>query len=205
MTIAFWVSYMLLWILVAALIVLNIGLLRQLGQMQQRLGPAPGVLVTDDGLPIGQAVPEFVADVVGGHTQRESFPPPKGEAIVIFLTPTCGPCQQLVPALNRFWRAEKGGYRFYVLCKGDLDETTEFAQQFGVEFPIILDPDGKVSDQFRHQRAPFAFLVSENHTVVIKGVVNDELTLDALIQGHGSHRGEEAWRAIEAPGIHGRS
>lgn len=56
----FWTaSYVLLWLIVAGLCFIVMGLLRQFGLIQLRLGPEPGVLITKEGLERGTPAPDF--------------------------------------------------------------------------------------------------------------------------------------------------
>lgn len=185
------VSYVLLWGLVAVLIVLAIGLLKQLGEVQLTLGGRPSVLMTEDGVPLGEGAPRLAT---GPRELGPNFPPEGQKAVVLFLATTCSPCQKLVPALNDFWITEKRSLAIYTFCVGSREEVDEFGKQFSVRFPLIPDPDGVVAARFQHQRTPFGYLVDEGGIVRMKGVVNDRSMLAALAEGRGTARAEAAWK-----------
>ncbi len=97
-------SYLLLWVVVAGLSFIVMGLLRQLGLIQLRLGPDPGVLITQEGLERGTLAPEFAAlDVVNKQQVRLSDLKSQ-RVLAVFLTPTCIACRQLMPHLKEIAR-----------------------------------------------------------------------------------------------------
>lgn len=51
------VSYVFLWVIVAGLSVILVGVLRELGAITLRLGPEPGALITREGLERGTRAP----------------------------------------------------------------------------------------------------------------------------------------------------
>lgn len=186
-------SYLLLWALVAVLILLVVGMLRQIGQLQMKTDPEQGVLVTDDGLPLAEPAPAFEAREAF-EDRVVSFPPGRRKAVVIFLSTTCQPCYELVPHLNGFWEKERSSYEFYIICSGSREQVREFARLYNAVFPMVYDADGEIVQRFQHRRTPYAYLVDEHGIVRMKGVVNEEKTLRALIQLRGTRRDEEAWQ-----------
>lgn len=189
-------TYVLLWALVGMLLLLVVGMLRQIGELQLKANPTASVLVTDDGLPLAEAAPPFAAKEASGDS-TVSFPPQQRKAVVLFISPTCLPCQELVPALNVFWAKERAALAFYIVCSGDRGQVQEFMRLYEVQFPLIYDPTSAITELFQHHRTPYAYLVDEHGIVRIKGIVNDGSMLESLIQLRGTRRDEHAWQLAE--------
>ena len=78
-----------------------VGLLRQLGLIQARLGPEAGALITPEGLGRGTEAPDFegVELFTKEHIRLQDF---RGRRVLlVFLSPTCVPCRDLAPHLNQ--------------------------------------------------------------------------------------------------------
>lgn len=190
----FLASYVLLWILLIATFVLLLGLLRLVGEYGESGARRKSVLVTDEGIPLSLPAPSFAAaDTTGRST---SFPPPSRRAIAIFLSPACKPCQDLVAPLNRFWERQREAHEFFVVIPGAPVEIDAFQRLFRPAMPVVPDPDGTISSLFGHDRTPFAYLIDEQGVARIKGVVDDEQTLQALVELRGQHADARAWRQV---------
>lgn len=191
-------SYIALWIVVGVLAFIVMGLLRQLGILQMRLGVEPGVLITREGLPRGAAAPGFeAADLLSGTPLRlADF---RGSRVaLIFLTPTCDACRGLVPHLNdvaREWRE----VRFLAVCYAAEEACGELVRSAGVQIPMIGDPGNAVGMSYEVPSTPFAFLIDEGGTILIRGVVNTWPQLEALLAERGTLR---SGASAEEVGIH---
>ncbi len=185
-------SYLMLWVLVVVLAIMMVGVLRLLGEYGDRGTRRASVLVTDEGVALATPAPAFVAR----NTRDEAveFPPRGHSAICLFLTPTCKPCQDLIGPLNRFWDQERERYDFFVVLAGADDEVRAFGRLFQPAMPLILDATEEISSTFGHARTPYAYLVDDRGITRIKGVVNDEETLRALVEMRGQHAQDASWR-----------
>ncbi|HYO16498.1 MAG TPA: hypothetical protein VE685_25150, partial [Thermoanaerobaculia bacterium] len=100
------VSYIVLWIAVAVLAVLCLSLLRLVGQLHERIGPA-GAMVIDQGPEIGSRLPALLE--VG--RLRGKFPlefPGDRDRLLIFVSPNCEACVRLMKSLIPFSRRYRG-------------------------------------------------------------------------------------------------
>lgn len=192
MTPLFLASYVLLWLLVVALLVLSVGILRLLGERLQDGAHRPGVLVTDEGAALAAPAPSFGARTTAD--EAVNFPSFGRKSICLFLTPSCRPCQDLVAHLNRFWETERQRHEFFIVVAGRNEEVDAFRRLFRPAMPLIIDADGQISSAFGHERTPYAYLVDEAGITRIKGVVNDERTLQALLELRGQPADIAAWR-----------
>jgi peroxiredoxin len=59
-----------------------------------------------------------------------------------FFKVSCPTCQYTFPFLERIYRAyAKDGVRFIGVSQNNSADTAEFVRQFGITFPVLLDPE----------------------------------------------------------------
>lgn len=117
---------------------------------------APAVVpaATAASLPVGplegQLAPDFdLADPNGARTRLSSL---RGRVVAInFWATWCPACQQELPALAEAYRqfAQRGVIVLGVDLREEAGAVTAFAGSFGLEFPLLLDADGSVSNAYR--------------------------------------------------------
>jgi methylamine dehydrogenase accessory protein MauD len=170
------ISYIVLWGIVffqGAVIFL---ILRQLGVMY--LGTAQGV--ARDGLAPGTPAPEFAVEALGGGAMTgagfRGLP-----LLLVFGSPTCGPCKALIPDLNVFAREYEGNLRVLFLSRGDADATQAFVEANDVEVPVAVHPDETLAEQFKVRVTPFAHVIDAEGVVQAKGLANNRQHLDMLL------------------------
>lgn len=186
---AWLVAFIGLWILSLAELAAIIGLVQQLGLLHLRLGPAPGPLFSDEGLPLGAvASARDVVDVVSNRTL--SIPAPSAQpTILVFLDPGCATCIQLLRGLNGFSRAHTRDAALVAVSRSKEVAAREMARSIGALFPIVPDPEGAVFDAFRVANTPFGYLVQDGY-VRMKGIVNHRDHVEALLAARGTDQGD---------------
>ncbi|MGH2410843.1 MAG: peroxiredoxin family protein [Chloroflexota bacterium] len=190
-------SYLVLWVIVAGLAIIMIGLLRQIGLFAQRLGPDPGALITQEGLNRGTEAPDF--EITDIHTQRTSrLSAFRGHRVLlVFLAPDCSSCRTLAPHLEEVAREQAGNVATLVVCHGDGATCAEFARQEGLRQSVLADPGNEVAERYEVPASPFAFLLDSSGTILIRGVVNSWTQLEALIMEEGTFQ-KHPWKPITA-------
>ena len=179
-------SYIVLWLVVFVLAFLLAGALRQLGLMQLRLGDDPGALITDIGLERGVQAPDFVAqDSETGEPVTLSELPP-APRLLVFASPGCLSCRELMPGLNEVRKTRKGEFDFLVICRGDLESCRGFGRMNRVEAPMVVDTNGQIEKDYLVSLTPFAYLLDHEGRVVIRGVANDWRQLESLLDQEGT-------------------
>ena len=113
------------WLLGTAVLVLGVvvaivalflgGMLNLIGDLSRRLGPDQGVLVPTDGLEIGVVAPPLRATELRTKKLVDLADFTGQPAVVAFLSPTCGPCKQLAPDLERVAN-DRNGVPFIVVA-----------------------------------------------------------------------------------------
>jgi thiol-disulfide isomerase/thioredoxin len=81
----------------------------------------------------------------------------------------CGPCELEAPDLKSVYEKYGNDFDLYGINttdKDNLDEAKKFVKLYKLPFPILLDTDGKVADQFRFNLIPTSFLIDRNGVVV---------------------------------------
>jgi methylamine dehydrogenase accessory protein MauD len=179
-------SYIVLWLVVLVLAFLLAGSLRQLGLMQLRLGDDPGALITDVGLERGVQAPDFVAqDSETGEPVTLSELPP-APRLLVFASPGCLSCRELMPGLNEVRKTRNGEFEFLVICRGDLESCRGFGRMNRVEAPMVVDTNGQIEKDYMVTLTPFAYLLDHEGRVVIRGVANDWRQLESLLDQEGT-------------------
>jgi len=183
-------SYLALCALVVVMCLLDVGLLRQIGLLQRRLGqvvepsPPPAVPPLEhDGPAIGSHIPHLVAETVNG------FGPValdglrvRGGVLVMFMAPMCESCQHIVELLNALAEDSGRAMQTVVIMRGDEHAYNAFLRVFPLRVPIIGDGDRKIHKEvFNIHRSPLGLLYDENGTLVRKGIVTEHADLLALL------------------------
>jgi methylamine dehydrogenase accessory protein MauD len=175
-TMSFWLSYVVLWLISGLSLVLALVLLNQLGHAY--LGTVKGI--NRDGLPIGSRAPNLNVLTPSGHV-RALLEGDSRPLLAIFGAPSCGPCQRLLPNLEVF-AASKPPLRVVFLSSGDQGENLELQQQHALRVVEVLgiSPDAVTAYQVRV--SPFGFLVDQNGTIQAKGLASDENALNQIVE-----------------------
>lgn len=104
--------------------------------------------------------------------RRESL----GMAIV-FLEPECPVANQLIPELNRLASfCQEAKIEFYGVVSSDFverDELLRHREEYGVEFPVLLDVSGELARILEPTHTPEAFVIDRSGGMVYRGRVHD--------------------------------
>jgi thiol-disulfide isomerase/thioredoxin len=138
---------------------------------------------------VGRAGPDFILEKPGGGALRLSDL--QGQPVLLnFWASWCAPCRSEVPELiEAYTKYESQGL---IIVGVDLQEADsnvqEFAQEFGITYPLVIDRDGEVGNVWRIG-GPFQGLPS-SYFIDSKGVVRasypGQLTPDLLEEKLGT-------------------
>lgn len=112
--------------------------------------------------PSQSRAPEFALQTLDGTTINSTDL--RGKVVLLnFWATWCPPCTAEMPDLNALYR-EYGSARNFMVLGVDFEEDAEtvgpFVQQYGLEFPVVLDRDGRVTTQlFGVRPLPTTFLI----------------------------------------------
>jgi methylamine dehydrogenase accessory protein MauD len=140
------------------------------------------LLNTTEGLDLDKPAPLFEAydvkfnrtiklDDLKGHT-----------SILIFISPSCSPCKELLLHLKEFQRSWKGKIYFVMISQGERDASLNFIAAQDIVMTLLLDTDGKLSKMFQVRATPFAYQLDKNGVVRKRGIVNNRAGLEELLE-----------------------
>jgi cytochrome c biogenesis protein CcmG, thiol:disulfide interchange protein DsbE len=108
----------------------------------------------------GEPAPEFSLADTGGRTV--SLAGLRGRVVAVnFWATWCGPCQEEIPDLAKVYASHRGGCfeLLGVAEESSPGDVAEVSRKLGVNYPVLLDGDGKVGDAFRIPAYPRTFLI----------------------------------------------
>ncbi|HET9838767.1 MAG TPA: TlpA disulfide reductase family protein [Candidatus Angelobacter sp.] len=98
----------------------------------------------------------------------------KGPVVAAFFKVSCPVCQLAFPYLERAFKAyaHSGKFTFVGVSQDSAADTKAFNRQFGVTFPVLLDPAGKypASNAYGLTNVPTFFLVSPEGEIEFSSV-----------------------------------
>ena len=169
----FMTTYVLLWVLVAALCVMLFVLLRQLGRVFLSQLPVS----EREGVQIGRQLPDIPTGTSNGTRTLFSIVTAKPYTVVVRVSPGCPVCREAIEALQETVR-ELPWVGGAVLVDGTALNGYSQVSSWG-EVALIAD---KSARQLKTRVTPFAFVVGGRAQVLSKGVVNTTTDLQRLLE-----------------------
>lgn len=118
-----------------------------------------------EGLPIGAPAPDFAArDLSGKIVSFENLLVKNKPMILFFVSPTCIPCESLLPEIETWQNDLKHKINFVFVSRG---KEKENAEKFnGVNFKqILLQKDNEIAEAFKAVWTPTAVLVDREGNI----------------------------------------
>jgi peroxiredoxin len=118
---------------------------------------------------VGEPVPTYAAVTLDG--QPASLQALNGRPVLLNVWATwCHPCRTEMPDLERLYR-ERAPAGLQVVGvsideQGQVGAIRDFVHEFGVTYPIWLDPDDQVSPTFALIGVPGTFLIARDGTLL---------------------------------------
>jgi thiol-disulfide isomerase/thioredoxin len=98
--------------------------------------------------------------------------------LLVFLSTTCAPCDDLAPALARLATSWPEGWLLLV-CAGDPADVRGWSARHGLPDGIVApDRGGRLTADHRVAVTPYCIAVSDDGTVAAKGVASNEPALE---------------------------
>ncbi len=104
--------------------------------------------------------PEIVLENLDGEVI--SLADFRGRVVIVnFWATWCPPCRKEMPSMQRAWQElrENGVVMLAVHVGGTPDQVWEFASEFGLDFPIVIDTTSKVSRSWPMRGLPTTFVI----------------------------------------------
>ena len=154
-----------------------VSLLRSHGRVLLRLDTVEsalreaGIEVPEDnplpelGIDPGSPAPAFAAETAsGGHISLDDLLEPGLPLLLLFTSPSCGPCQALLPDLSRWQLDHSDSLTLATVSSGDLAAIRAEAEEHGLE-RVLVDPDLAVHDAYQANGTPSAVLIDADGTI----------------------------------------
>jgi len=106
----------------------------------------------------------------------------RGPVLAAFFKVSCPVCQFTFPFLERLYqRYGSGEVSFLGISQDDARSTREFATEYGVTFPMLLDDNGyPVSNAYGLTNVPTVFLIDTDGTVKVSSMGFDKKDLETV-------------------------
>jgi peroxiredoxin len=115
---------------------------------------------------VNYAAPELSLQNINGET--ESLADYRGSVVLVNNWATwCPPCKAEMPTLVAYHNEHTAdGFSVIAIEAGEpVDLVSQFAQSFGMSFPVWLDPDGASLNAFRNGTLPNSYVIDRTGTV----------------------------------------
>ena len=178
MTMALLVSNLLLWALVISLAIIVFALTRQIGVLHERVAPA-GALTPTSGPKVGELTKAIAVKDLSGQSHSLGGVA-DAATLLLFVSPTCPVCRNLVPTAQSLARHES--LRLVFASDGDsLERHQAYARDLKLEAHhyVLSQPLGIA---YGVSKLPFAVLISKQGTLAGKGLVNTREHLESLVE-----------------------
>ena len=124
-----------------------------------------------------------IENLAGGKAGLEDY---KGKVVLLnFWATWCMPCRAEMPGMESLWQKYKE--QDFVVAAVSVDEGSRgrietFSKLFDLNFPILLDPESKVSDLYKVSNMPTSFLIDRDGKIISRIVGTDDWTSPEAIQ-----------------------
>jgi peroxiredoxin len=122
-------------------------------------------------IPDRPQAPDFALKDIDGKTHRLSDY--RGRLVIVnFWATWCPPCRKEMPSMQRAWETiEREGIAMLAVNVGE-DEDTIFAftANYPVEFPLLMDRDSKVVQQWPVRGLPTTFVVDPQGRLAYRAI-----------------------------------
>ena len=149
MTTAFYVSFLVLWVVTIVLFLLVLGLIRSVYDLRRQVGVAVGE---------PRRAPHFQAPTLDGQVidTRDIDETPYA---LLFVTPDCPSCRQAVTSLGPV--RKRVGSNIVILCNGRPEDAARLAGIVDSDVRFALDEGGAVGKAFGITSSPMTVVVDE--------------------------------------------
>jgi len=131
----------------------------------------------------GNMAPEFSLKSLDGKEYSLNDLLQRGPVVAAFFKVSCPVCQFTFPFLERLHKRYGGdGVSFLGVSQDDARDTKEFAKEFAVTFPMLLDDESGyiVSNAYGLSNVPTIFLIDTGGTVRVSSMGFDKKDLETI-------------------------
>jgi thiol-disulfide isomerase/thioredoxin len=114
---------------------------------------------------------DFSLPLINGKLQ--SLSALKGRVVVLnFWATWCSPCRKEMPSLERLYNRFRGrGLEFLAVdIEENRGDVAVFVKDYGLNFPVVLDASGKISDIYGIRSIPTTFIIDRDGSIIAAAV-----------------------------------
>jgi len=137
------------------------------------LARAPHLWANDVRPEEGHLAPDFTLKTLDGKTARLSELRGKKVVLINFWATWCPPCRLEMPTMQKIYTEYKGkGFEVLAVnIEPDAkEEISEFMKELRLTFPVLLDPDMKVTRKYRLIGLPVSLLIDRQGIIRSKDI-----------------------------------
>jgi peroxiredoxin len=172
---------------VAAVAAIATGLVLLARRRSGLLTGAPSVAAAPRpaGPPVGSAAPAFTLPGTSGNSvSLAGLLAPRKDVLLVFFSPSCGPCARIAPELGRWQREFADRITVAVLSTGTPETVAESAATYGIS-EILVDENGAVARAYARRGTPGAIRLDANGVVVSPYAAGDAAIGELLLEVFG--------------------
>ena len=131
----------------------------------------------------GNIAPGFSLKALDNKEYSLSTLMERGPVVAAFFKISCPVCQFTFPFLERLCKRYGGdGVTFLGISQDDARDTKDFAKEYGVTFPVLLDDENGyiVSNAYGLTNVPSIFLIEPDSTVKVSFTGFDKKDLETI-------------------------
>jgi len=133
-------------------------------------------------LPDRPQAPDFVlTDTEGNQHTLSNY---RGQVVIVnFWATWCPPCREEMPSMQRAWeQLEKEGILMLGIDVGEDEDTIfQFTANYPVEFPLLMDQDSAVINQWPVRGLPTTFVVDPQGRIAYRAIGGREWDAQDLL------------------------
>lgn len=135
--------------------------------------------------PVGSVAPSFsLARPSGGAVTLSDLLARGKSVLLVFFSPSCGPCAHIAPELARWQREFPATLTVAVLSSGTPEAVATRASEYEIA-EVLIDESGVVAKSYGSRNSPGAILIDVGGAVVSEYAAGEPAIHDLLIQAFG--------------------
>jgi thiol-disulfide isomerase/thioredoxin len=148
--------------------------------------------MVDTGPNLTEAAPNFELETLSGDKIKLSDLRGKN-VLVNFWATWCGPCRDEMPDLEKFYQDYKDN-NLEVLAvnltsnEHKQENVNEFVETFELSFPVLLDADGTVAEQYQIYYIPTTYFINKEGIITLK---TGPLNYDQMVEFYQKAFGDQ--------------
>jgi len=171
-------TYSLLWIIVGVIAAVLVVEARLIGSLHRRVPPSGASMLS-----VGPALHSQMATCQGKTSKGLPFTlgGNRGPRVYVFVTPSCPPCFELMPAVRSVHRSDRRDWPIVVVSvDGDEQKNARFvAEQRLEKLLFVLSPAAATT--YSLSSTPYVVVTNQAGAVTAKGVANHMEHLESLL------------------------